>query len=444
MDRWIANDRLVRVSALLGALAIAFSSILVRLSHASPSTAAIFRCAFALPILGLLAWLEERRLGGRSWSERRVAVGAGVFFAADLILWHHSIDDVGAGLATVVANIQVVLVPLVAWAVLSERPGRRMLAALPIALLGVLLISGVLQSGAYGRDPTRGTLFGLAAGLAYVGFLLLLRRGSSDLRRAAGPLFDATATATVVALAAGLVIGDAHLTPAWPGVGWLIVLALTSQVIGWLLITASLPRLPAAMTSLLLTVQPVGSVALAALILGESPTALQLTGVAVVLGAVIAATAPGGVRYRNRSCASGRISGAAPGPSSALTCRSAPRTRMSGCEPSLVRARSAAAASSSATAIQVARSSRPTASVRPRQSSSGVIPAQPIATSTWPWRQARPNESVIRIAGLAVVSVCIRARRVRADASGFSGRRTSVSSPGTFDASTPAFAHTNP
>ena len=51
-----------------------------------------------------------------------MAVGAGVFFAADLILWHHSIDDVGAGLATVLANIQVVVVPLVAWAVLSERP----------------------------------------------------------------------------------------------------------------------------------------------------------------------------------------------------------------------------------------------------------------------------------------------------------------------------------
>ena len=80
------------------------------------------------------------------------------------------------------------------------------------------------------------------------------------------------------------------------GRGWLIVLALTSQVIGWLLITTSLPRLPAAITSLTLTVQPVGSVALAALILGEAPTALQLVGVAIVLVAVITATAPGAER----------------------------------------------------------------------------------------------------------------------------------------------------
>jgi drug/metabolite transporter (DMT)-like permease len=280
------------VLAVLGALAIAFSSILVRLSHASPSTAAIFRCAYALPVLGWLAWREDRRLGPRPRRAHLLAVGSGVFFAADLLTWHHSIADVGAGLATVLANLQVVLVPLIAWLLLREHPGRRVLSSLPVALLGVVLISGALEHGAYGRDPTRGTIFGIAAGAAYVGFLLLLRAGGSDLRRVAGPLFDATATATVLTLVAGLIIGDAKLVPTWPGHGWLVTLALTSQVLGWLLITSSLPRLPAALTSLLLTVQPVGSVALAALILSESPSGLQLAGVAMVLTGLIVATAP--------------------------------------------------------------------------------------------------------------------------------------------------------
>jgi drug/metabolite transporter (DMT)-like permease len=209
-----------------------------------------------------------------------------------LLLWHNSIKDVGAGLATVLANVQVVLVPLVAWAVLSERPGRQVLVALPLAMLGVVLISGTLEHAAYGRDPGRGAAFGLGAGLAYVGFLLLLRRGGVDLRRPAGPLFDATLTATVACVAAGLVIGDAHLVPRWPGVAWLVTLALTSQVVGWLLISSSLPRLPAAQTSLLLTVQPVGAVALAAMIFGESPSVTQLAGVALVLAALLTATRP--------------------------------------------------------------------------------------------------------------------------------------------------------
>jgi drug/metabolite transporter (DMT)-like permease len=287
-----------RQCALLGAVTIAFSSILVRLSHASPSTSAIFRCVYALPILGLLAWIEDRKFGRRSLAQRRAGLLAGTFFAADLLLWHHSIGDVGAGLATVLANIQVVLVPLVAWVALAEAPGRRVLIALPISLLGVLLISGVIEQGAYGKDPLRGTLFGLGAGVAYVGFLLLLRRGGADLRRPAGPLFDATAVGALLCLAAGLVIGDADLAPDWPGAGWLILLALSSQVVGWLLIGTSLPRLPAALTSVLLTVQPVGSVLLAALIFSESPSAVQLVGVVLIMAALVAvgrSTPPGAV-----------------------------------------------------------------------------------------------------------------------------------------------------
>jgi drug/metabolite transporter (DMT)-like permease len=279
-----------RSYALVGAVTIAFSSILVRLSHASPSTAAIFRCVYALPILGLLAWIEDRRFGARTWRERRAGLLAGIFFSADLLLWHHSIGDVGAGLATVLANIQVVLLPLVAWALLSERPGSRVLLALPVSLVGVLLISGVLEHGAFGRNPTRGALFGIGAGVAYVGFLLMLRQGGADLRRPAGPLCDATAVAAVLCVAAGLVIGDAHLVPSWPGAWWLITLALSSQVMGWMIIGATLPRLPAAMTSLLLTVQPIGTMALAALIFSEDPSGLQLAGVLLVMVGLLVAS----------------------------------------------------------------------------------------------------------------------------------------------------------
>jgi drug/metabolite transporter (DMT)-like permease len=290
VQRLVATERAARVCAVLGALAIAWSSILVKLSHASPSTAAIFRCAYAAPVLLVLALSEDRRYGARSWRDRRAAIAAGVFMAIDLVFWHHSIDDVGAGLATVLANIQVVFVPLVAWLVLSEHPGPRVLVALPVTLLGVVLISGVLEQGAYGADPGAGTIYGVAAGVSYVGVLLLLRRGGVDLRRPAGPLFDMTLTAAIFAGAIGAIWGDAHFSPVFPGAWWLITLALTSQVLGWMLITISLPRLPAALTSLLLMIQPIGSMILGALIFGESPSALQLLGVLVVLGAVVFAT----------------------------------------------------------------------------------------------------------------------------------------------------------
>jgi drug/metabolite transporter (DMT)-like permease len=274
-------------AAVAGALTIAFSAILVKKASVHPATAAFYRCAYALPVLGALAWRERRRYGPRAPGQQRTALIAGVFFAADLIFWHQAIADVGAGLATVLGNLQVVIVPFVAWAVLGEVPGRRILTALPLTLFGVVLISGVLESGAYGENPARGVLFGLLTGAAYAGFILILRHGNEDLRRPAGPLFDATWSAAVICLATALALGVDDLAPSWPSAGWLITLALSSQVVGWLLISNSLPRLPAALTSMILTIQPVGSILLGIVLLGEDPTALQLCGAALVLAGLV-------------------------------------------------------------------------------------------------------------------------------------------------------------
>jgi drug/metabolite transporter (DMT)-like permease len=279
-----------RATAVLGALAIAFSAILVRLAEVSPSTAAVFRCAYAVPVLYLLARVENRRHGPRPARDRRLAAIAGVFFAIDLVCWHHAIEDVGAGLATVLGNLQVAFVPLIAWMALGEKPGARVLATLPLMLSGIVLISGALESGAYGDQPGQGVVFGIATGLSYAGFILVLRAGGSDLRRPAGPLLDATWVAALGALAIGAVVGDLDLVPSWPAHGWLVTLALTSQVVGWLLISASLPRLPAALTSILLTIQPVGSVILGVIIFGESPSWLQLVGVAAILTGLVVST----------------------------------------------------------------------------------------------------------------------------------------------------------
>lgn len=279
------------LAAAAGAACIASSATLVRLADVEPATAATFRCLYALPVLGMLLLREDRRYGTRPSRERWLAATAGVFFALDLVLWHHAIAAVGAGIGTVLGNLQVVVVGFLAWWLLGERPGRRLLLAVPVVLVGVVLISGVVGSGAYGDNPGLGVLFGVGTSIAYAGFLLLLRHGSRDLRRSAGPLFDATAVSVVVCVALGPVSGGVDLVPHWPAHGWLLLLALTSQVVGWLLIAVSLPRVPAALTSVVLLLQPVASVALSAAVLDERPSPLQLLGCAIVLGGVVAATA---------------------------------------------------------------------------------------------------------------------------------------------------------
>jgi drug/metabolite transporter (DMT)-like permease len=288
------RDRPV-IATLVGAFCIAFSAVLFRAAHVSPSTGAFFRCFWAVPPLWFLARREDRRFGPRPRRARTLAWIAGLFFAADLVLWHHAIEEVGAGLSTVLGNLQVVLVGPLAWLVLGERPRARTLVAMPIALVGVLLISGIVGSGSYGRNPELGVVYGLLTGLAYSGFLLTLREGGRDLRRAVGPLYDATLCSMLACAVIGLVIGDLDLTPGWPATGWLILLALSSQVLGWLLISMTLPRLPAALSSVLLTFQPVLAVLFAAAIYGESPSSAQIAGVALILSGLLIASA-GSVR----------------------------------------------------------------------------------------------------------------------------------------------------
>ncbi|HXI80079.1 MAG TPA: DMT family transporter, partial [Verrucomicrobiae bacterium] len=139
----------------------------------------------------------------------------------------------------------------------------------------------------------------VACAICYASYLLIIRRGGYDLRRPAGPVAIATASTAVVAVVVGLVIGDLDTTPSLSSLAWLALLGLTSQSLGYLLISLSLPRLPAILTSIILLAQPVMTVGLSIGLLGEAPSPIQLVGVALVIGGIAIATI-GGSRSRVR------------------------------------------------------------------------------------------------------------------------------------------------
>ena len=252
----------------------------------------MYRALFGLPLLAAVALAERRRHGPLPGRARRYAAIAGVFFAGDLLFWHHAIEAVGAGLATVLGNLQVLIVGVVAWLVFGERPSRPTIIAVPVVLLGVLLISGLIDSGAYGAAPTLGVILGVLTAVCYSAYLLLIRVGGRDLRRPAGPVAIATVSVAVGGAVAGMLVGDLDPAPPLASLFWLALLGLTSQSIGYLLISISISRMPAVITSIILLVQPVLTVGLGIVLLGERPSAAQLLGVALVMGGIAIATVP--------------------------------------------------------------------------------------------------------------------------------------------------------
>lgn len=278
------------LAAVLGASCISCSAILVTLAGVGAVATAFYRCALALPLLGALAFVEQRRHGRRRARARLGALAAGVLLAVDLVLWNHAIAAVGAGVATVLGNLQVMFVAVAAWLLLGERPARGFLYALPVVFAGVVLVSGLADGAGTGTHAAAGIWYGLGTSVAYAGFLLILRQTSTATAHVAGPLADVTAGAAVGSILVGLLFGGLSLHIGWDSLGWLALLSVSSQTIGWLLITSSLPRLPAAISSLLLLLQPAAALLLAAVILGQRPTLLQVSGAVLVCGGVLAAS----------------------------------------------------------------------------------------------------------------------------------------------------------
>jgi drug/metabolite transporter (DMT)-like permease len=281
-------DRRPLLLAALGAASISASGIMIKLADTGTVTAAFYRTFLALPALVVLAVLEQRRRGPRRPAARAGAFVAGLCLSVDLVLWNHAIAEVGAGIATVLGNLQVLFVAFAAWAVFRERPERRFLVFLPVVMAGVVMVAGLVGRPDAGTHPLAGIGYGIGTSIAYAAFLLILRRTSSGSPHVAGPLADATVGAVLGTVLIGLAFGGLALHIPWPSFGWLLLVSLTSQTLGWLLITSSLPRLPAAISSLTLLLQPAAAMVLAAIVLDERPTLIQIAGAVVVCCGVLA------------------------------------------------------------------------------------------------------------------------------------------------------------
>lgn len=283
------SDLTYRLMAIAGVTCISFAPILVRVADdAGDLTIAFFRSLYALPFLALL-YSRTKDQDERPKRNRLLAVAAGIFLGLDLTFWHASIGEIGAGLATVLVNMQVIFVALLAWVIFREKPGRRAVALLPVILLGVFLISGTGSGDAYGDNPALGTAQSLLSAVLYACFVLLLREsGRGHKTPSSGPVFDSTIGTTLTTLVIGLIFAsDFDLAISWPLHGWFLLLGVVAQVAGWLLIAKALPNLPALETSVLLLGQPMLAILWARLLFDEALGTGQWVGVAVVLAGLV-------------------------------------------------------------------------------------------------------------------------------------------------------------
>ena len=282
----LGRARLPLAALFAGALGIAFSPIFVRLSELGPSATAFHRVFLALPILWL--WMAAEAHGTRRCPSRRELwwlVMAGVFFAADLGVWHWSIRFTSVANATLLANLAPVFVALAAWSLFDEHITPLFVGGLALAVVGVALMVGADVGGG---ERLLGDGLGILAAMFYAGYILTVSRLRAALTTMTIMAYS-SAIAAIVLLPLALASGEGLIAATAFGWAMLVGIALVSQVAGQSLIAYALAHLPAPFSSVGLLVQPLAAALLAWVILAEPLGALQALGGAVAIAGIVLA-----------------------------------------------------------------------------------------------------------------------------------------------------------
>jgi drug/metabolite transporter (DMT)-like permease len=273
-----------------GALLLSFAPVFVRLARVPPTVAGFYRMLVGGLLLLLLGMARRERLwvGGRAFG---FAAAAGLAFTFDLIFWHRSIQLVGPGLATILANFQVFMLAGFGIVVLRERPSWRLVVGIPLALVGLLLLVGV-DWAALPAGYRLGVIFGLLTAVSYGSYLLALRTSQARAGRLEPiPNLMTICFVTTALLAVSVWLERVPLTIPDPGTALLLVsYGITAQVVAWLLISHGLPHVAAGRAGLVLLLQP--SLAFVwDVVLFHRPTgAVDLLGAVLALGAIYLGT----------------------------------------------------------------------------------------------------------------------------------------------------------
>jgi drug/metabolite transporter (DMT)-like permease len=286
IPRWAGIALLLVIATIFGGNHIAAR---IAFDHGTNVTTAVaFRSTgtalFVLVLLissGTSLKLESRTFG------RTVVIG--LLIAVQSYCLYSAVALIPVALALLVFQTFPMLLALISWVGGGERPSRRVLLAMPVALIGLALALDVWgKSGDLaGRwaEVGAGVLWGLGASVSFASAFYLITRwlGSMDGRLRS---FLSMSVVAVVTLAGGT-LANAFVLPA-DNTGW-IALALLTVFYGTAItsVFVLLPRLGAVNNAAVLNFEPIAVLGLAWLILGQAVAPLQIVGAFVVVGAIV-------------------------------------------------------------------------------------------------------------------------------------------------------------
>lgn len=266
---------------LTGSTALAIGPWFVRMADVGPIASGFWRLAIAVPFLVLIARIARQPFGRPGARRLETIALAGLFFAADLALWHSGILRTRLANATLFGNISSFFFAGYGFLMARRLPSRAQAAAVLLAALGIALLLG--RSYQLSRAHLVGDLLSIGAGLAYVVYMIAIER--TRLTMATWPTL---ALATMVGALCLWPIAEAVDGSVMPR-DWapLICLAIGSQVIGQGLVVYAMGRLSPVVVGIALLTQPLVASIVGLAAYGERMTGPDLAGALALAAALV-------------------------------------------------------------------------------------------------------------------------------------------------------------
>jgi len=278
----IQGQRLLYPRMALGIIAVSFGAILVRFaSEASPLAISAWRLSLAAIVLIPAAWMQK----DRTFTPVMIlwCLSSGAALALHFILWTTSLVYTSIASSVLFVTTHPLFVGLGSFLLFKERPSRRLVLGVLIAILGGALIGfGDIQLTG---PALRGDALAIGGGLMAAIYFMIGRHVRQTVSATQYIALTYASAAVFVLLACGItqtpVFGFSRST-----VGFLILLALVPQLIGHSTFNWALRHVSASRVSIMIVGEPVGAGLLALLFFREVPSSLNLAGAALILGGI--------------------------------------------------------------------------------------------------------------------------------------------------------------
>lgn len=248
-------------------------------SHADPITVLFLRFSIAAVVMIGLMLITKTKFPRGMLLLELILLGA-VGYVGESLAYFMALTMASAGLVALLLYVYPALVTVLAAVFLKEHLTPAKVIALFLALSGTALTIRLTSGG-----NMLGILLGIAAAVDYALYILI----SSRIVRRSGSLGSTAVIITSTAVVYGGVVSVRGMMLPVNAVGWIaiVAIALVSTVLSFVTFFAGLKRIGPTAASTLSTCEPIVAVALAAIVLGESITPIQLIGGLFIIAAVI-------------------------------------------------------------------------------------------------------------------------------------------------------------